>query len=718
MSASRQGAIPPTAMLAIVLMTMPQIHATPWARNGIALVLWALACNVSCAHEPVGPTALGEVDVKGDPEHQLGTSDAATQGVVGLDTLRSRAVWRPADLLEHIPGMVVTQHSGDGKANQYFLRGMNLDHGTDFATTINGVPVNLPTHAHGQGYSDLNFLIPELVSRVEYRKGPYSASEGDFSSAGSANFVYRTQLDRPISDVTLGQRGFMRGLVAGSKEVSEGVTLLSAIERVNNNGPWSTPQAFRKLNAQFSLSSGSAREGWTSSVSAYSARWNSTDQVPQRILDTGTYQGQAFGRFDTLDASDGASTRRTSWSGNWHRSSDQALTQVNWFVVSYSLNLFSNFTYSLERPTDQFAQMDHRAVVGGKAFKTWFTDLSDERSMQNTLGLQVRQDRIQLGLFNTAARQIQSAVRGDDVHQTQVGVYGDNEVRWNPWFRSVAGGRIDQFNASVTSALQTLNSGTSRGTKISPKLSLIAGPWYQTEFFLNLGKGFHSNDARGTTTQVDPVSGRYVNSVPALVSSRGQEVGIKSHLVPDLQTSLALWRLDFDSELVYVGDTGSTQAGRPSRRTGVEWSNHWTPGEHLWLAANLAWTHPRYADNDPFGNNIPNAVQKVAHLGVGVKQVGPWSGTLGIRYVGSAPLIEDNTVRSAPSVTAQLRINRKFSNDLDVSLDVFNLTDRHNNDISYQYTSRLAGESVLGVADTHVHPAEPRTLRVSARYRF
>jgi hypothetical protein len=181
---------------------------------------------------------------------------------------------------------------------------------------------------------------------------------------------------------------------------------------------------------------------------------------------------------------------------------------------------------------------------------------------------------------------------------------------------------------------------------------------------------------------------------------------------------MALWRLDFDLELVYAGDTGSTQVGRPRRRTGVEWSNHWTPDEHLWLAANLAWTHPRYADNDPFGNNIPNAVQKVAHLGVGVKQVGPWSGTLGVRYVGSPPLIEDNTVRSAPSVTAQLRINRKFSNDLDVSLDVFNLTDFHKHDISYQYTSRLAAESVLGVPDTHVPSAEPRTLRVSALYRF
>jgi outer membrane cobalamin receptor len=671
--------------------------------------LLGLALGSVSAHESSVATALDEVEVKGHYDNAIGTSDAASQGVVGPELLRNRAALRPADVLEYIPGMVVTQHSGDGKANQYFLRGMNLDHGTDFATSVNGVPVNMPSHAHGQGYSDLNFLIPELVSRVEYRKGPYFASEGDFSSAGSASFVYRSKLDRPLADVTIGQRGYLRALVAGSREVSEGVTLLSALEQVNNNGPWSTPEALRKLNAQFILSSGSPREGWSTSLSAYSASWNSTDQVPQRLIDAGTYQGQPFGRFDTLDASDGAKTRRTSWSGNWHQSAGQEMTQLNWYAVSYSLDLFSNFTYSLERATDQFAQMDQRTVVGGKAFKSWFTDLGDQQSMQNTLGLQVRQDRIKLGLFDTTSRQIQSTVRDDAVNQTLVGVYGENEVGWNSWFRTVAGVRADQFNARVSSAAQSLNSGTSSGSKISPKLSLIAGPWQKTEFFLNLGKGFHSNDARGATGKVD--------AAPALVSSRGQEVGIKSQLVPDLQTSLAFWRLDFDSELVYVGDTGNTQAGRPSRRTGVEWSNHWTPGEHLLMDANLAWTHPRYSDNDPIGNNIPNAVQKVASLNLALKNLGPWSVALGVRYVGAAPLIENNAVRSASSVTTHLRVNRKLSNDVDVSLDVLNLTDRHNNDISYYYRSRVAGEP-SALDGLHVHPAEPRALRVSARMRF
>jgi outer membrane receptor protein involved in Fe transport len=262
--------------------------------------------------------------------------------------------------MEFIPGMVVTQHSGGGKANQYFLRGMNLDHGTDFATTINGVPVNMPTHAHGHGYSDLNILIPELVNRVEYRKGPYFASEGDFSSAGSANIIYRKKIDQPFVSMTWGQRGYVRGVAAGSREISDGVTLLTAVERLNNDGPWTTPEGLRKLNALFTLSDGSPRESWSTSFSAYTARWNSTDQIPQRLIDAGSYQGQPFGRFDSLDPSNGATTSRMSLSGNWRRSENNQLTAVQWYAIQYDLDLYSNFTYALERSTDQFAQKDHQ----------------------------------------------------------------------------------------------------------------------------------------------------------------------------------------------------------------------------------------------------------------------------------------------------------------------------------------------------------------------
>jgi len=661
---------------------------------------------------------LTPIVVIGHYDNSIGTSDAASEGVIGPELLRNRAILRPADVLEYIPGMVVTQHSGDGKANQYFLRGMNLDHGTDFATTVNGVPVNMPTHAHGHGYSDLNFLIPELVQRVEYRKGPYFASEGDFSSAGSANFVYRTKLDRPFADVTIGQRGYLRSVAGVSRGLSEGVTLLTAVERLNNNGPWSIPEGIRKINTQFILSGGSPREGWSTSLSAYSARWNSTDQIPQRLIDAGSYQGQPFGRFDSLDPSDGGNTNRTSLSGNWHQAADHVLTKIEWYAIKYAVNLFSNFTYSLDRTNDQFAQTDDRSVWGSKAYRSWLTDLSHGRSMQNTLGVQMRQDRIRVGLYDTVARQNQSTVRDDAVHQTLVGIYGENEMGWSSWVRTVTGLRVDQFNAKVNSNSQSQNSGNATAFKVSPKFSVIFGPWQKTEFFINAGKGFHSNDARGTTAKVDPKTGLPIDSIPGFVSSRGQEIGVKSQIVPDLQTTLAIWRLDFDSELVYVGDAGNTEAGRPSRRTGVEWSNHWTPSEHVLMDANFAWTRPRYSDSDPAGNLIPNAVQKVANLTFALRNLGPWSGSLGVRYIGAAPLIEDNSVRSSASVTANLRVNRKISNNMDVALDVLNLTDRKNNDISYYYTSRLAGEPLGGVDDLHVHPAEPRTVRVTARMRF
>ncbi len=660
---------------------------------------------------------LSSVEVVGHYDNALGNSEAASQGVVGAEALNSKALLRPAEVLEYIPGMVVTQHSGDGKANQYFLRGMNLDHGTDFATTVNGVPINLPTHAHGQGYSDLNGLIPELVSRVAYRKGPYFAGDGDFSSAGSADVVYRTRLERPIAELSVGQRGYLRGLVAGSKELEEGVTLLAAVERLNNNGPWAVPEGLRKTNAQFILSGGSPREGWRASLSDYAAHWNATDQVPQRLLDAGADQGQPFGRFDSLDPSDGAQTHRTSLSGAWHQASDHGLMRVEGYLIRYDLSLFSNFTYSLDRASDQFAQTDHRTVLGGKAYRSWLSELGEGQSLQNTLGLQVRQDRIRVGLYDTVARQIQATVRDDDLRLTQIGVYGENEVGWNPWLRTVAGLRADQFHADVSSHVQAQNSGTASAFKLSPKLSLILGPWAKTEFFFNAGQGFHSNDARGTTARVDPRTGQPIDAVPGLVGSRGLEIGLKSQLIPHLQTTLALWRLDFDSELVYVGDAGNTEAGRPSRRTGIEWSSHWTPGEHFLMDLNLAWTRPRYTDNDPAGPFIVNAVQQVANLSLALKNLGPWSGSLGVRHIGAAPLTEDNTVRSASSTTVNLRIKRQMGSDLDMTLDVLNLTDSRHNDIAYVYASRVAGE-VAAVRDVHVHPAEPRTLRLTARLKF
>ncbi|NDA54850.1 MAG: TonB-dependent receptor, partial [Betaproteobacteria bacterium] len=595
----------------------------------IGLKLAALTvCLGAHAHES------SQIVVFGHYANDIGSSDSASQGVIGPELLSNRALLRPAEVLEYIPGMVVTQHSGDGKANQYFLRGMNLDHGTDFATTVNGVPINMPSHGHGHGYSDLNVLIPELVSRIQYRKGPYFAAEGDFSSAGSASIMYRSQLDKPIAAVSVGQRGYLRAIAAGSREIADGVTLLAAVERLNNDGPWTTPEGLRKANLLFTVSGGTPRENWSTSLSAYSAYWNSTDQVPQRLIDAGSYLGRPFGRFDSLDPSDGARTSRLSLSGNWQRSRDDQITALQWYLIKYDLDLYSNFTYALDRASDQFAQKDHRSVLGANAFRTWISDLGSERSMLNTLGVQVRQDQIRVGLFDTVQRQIEGAVRDDRVRQTILGIYGQNELKWTSWFRTLAGIRADQLQADVTSFVLAENTGSASAFKVSPKMSMIFGPWHKTELFVNAGRGFHSNDARGMVARIDPKTGLEVDRVPGLVSSRGREIGVKTEVIPHLQSAIAFWKLDFDSELVYVGDAGNTEASRPSRRSGIEWSNHWTPNEQVLVDVNLAWTRPRYADNDPAGNAIVNATQRVANLTFALRNLGLWSGSLGVRYIG------------------------------------------------------------------------------------
>jgi hypothetical protein len=692
---------------------------------GLAICSSAVQAQSADAPKAVeAPTAvaasqLDRLEITGRHyDNAVGSSDAASQGTIRAELLKSRPALRPGEVLEFVPGMVVTQHSGDGKANQYFLRGFNLDHGIDFATTVNGLPVNMPTHGHGQGYSDLNFLIPELVDRIEYRKGPYFAKTGDFSSAGSADIVYRTTLDAPFAALTLGQRSYQRLVGGGSTNVGPGLKLLGAIELQHNDGPWKVPEHLRKTNGVLTLSGGTKALGWSTSVMAYDAKWDSTDQIPQRLVDAGTYNGQAFGRFDSLDATDGGQTRRTSLSGEWHRETEAGTTRVAAYAVDYQLKLFSNFTYALERPAqgDQFSQQDKRGIYGVTASHAFDHQLGGLQA-RTEFGMQLRHDRIRVGLFDTVARKVTGTTRDDKVQETLLGVYGQTAVELTPWLRTIVGVRADQARFKVDSLSNAANSGSASDHLLSPKLSLIFGPWSKTEFFFNAGRGYHSNDARGTTATVDPKSGDPVDKVPGLVPARGMELGARTEWIPGLQSSMALWKLDFDSELVYVGDAGATEPNRPSARRGLEWNNRYIPVPWLLIDADLAWTHARFSDNDPAGNRIPNAVDKVASLAVTVRDVGPWSASMQWRYLGSGALIEDNSVRSRSSLTTNLRVGRKLTQNSELTLDVFNLLDRKLNDIEYFYESKLPGEAAA-VADRHVHPAEPRTVRLALRVGF
>ena len=661
-----------------------------------------------------------QIEVTGHYDNAVGSSDAASQGTIRAELLKSRPAMRPGEVLEFVPGMIVTQHSGDGKANQYFLRGFNLDHGTDFATSVGGMPVNMPTHGHGQGYSDLNFLIPELVQRIEYRKGPYFAKGGDFASAGSADIIYRTRLDEPFGEVTLGQRGYQRLVAGASGDLAPGLTALVAVEAMRNDGPWTLPEGLRRSNGVFSLSGGGAAQGWQVSLMGYQAHWHSTDQVPQRLIDAGTFNGQPFGRFDAVDPTDGGNTARYSLSGEWHQTTAAGTTKVSAYAMHYRLQLVSNFTYALDRPDtgDQFMQRDQRTVNGLTASHAFGHTLFGLPA-RSEAGLQLRQDRINVALFDTQAQAITGTTRDDRVRETLSGLYGQTAVELTPWLRGIAGLRADQIRTQVDSLRLAANSGRASAQQLSPKFTLVAGPFEKTEFFINAGRGLHSNDARGTTITQDPKTGEPQSKVPPLVASRGYELGARSEFIPGLQSSLALWKLDFDSELVYVGDAGATEAAAASRRNGVEFNNRYTPMPWLLLDADLAWTHSRFVN----GDRIPNAVDRVASVAATVRNFGPFSASLQWRYLGSGALIEDNSVRSQSSVTTNLRLGyqlaafKGFGKGSELMLDVFNLFNCKVNDIQYFYDSRLPGETAPQ-ADRHVHPAEPRALRLTLRVGF
>jgi outer membrane receptor protein involved in Fe transport len=666
--------------------------------------------------------ALPTINVVSHYDTSIGHSAAASQGVIKGALLTDIPILRPGEVLENIPGMVVTQHSGDGKANQYFLRGYNLDHGTDFATSVDGVPVNMPTHAHGQGYTDVNFLIPEMVQRIDYRKGPYFAENGDFASAGSADIKYRDTLDTGIADLTFGGFEYRRALIAKSFQLSEdkkGPRLLTAIEGLESNGPWDSPEKMLKLNGLIRLSDGTTKNGWSIDGILYKAHWNSTDQVPLELIQSGQ-----FGRYAALDPSDGGNSSRAIISGEWHTHDDDGYTKLSAYAQHYQLQLWSNFTFYELRPAtgDQFEQNDNRNLVGGQAVHGWNNQLFGHESITEA-GLQVRHDNTNVNLFDTEQRVRFQTVSDNAVNETEIGTYIQNTTTWNSWFKTLFGLREDSILLNVDARVNPENSGNHSATKFSPKMSLIFGPWAKTDFFINYGQGFHSNDARGVIGKIDPTTLMPSDPVPALVGSIGKEIGIRTEIIPGLQSSLAVWSLDSASELIYSADSaiGSTAVNGASKRSGVEWNNHMVINPWLLLDADLAWTHARYADNNAngeMGNHIANAVSKVGLLRATVHKLGPWSASAEMLYIGGYPLSQDNVIKAPSAIVTNLRVGRELTPKCSISLDVLNLLNRKYYEIQYQQDYRVSANSAVEPGGITVHPSEPRQLRLSLQYHF
>jgi outer membrane receptor protein involved in Fe transport len=609
--------------------------------------------------------------------------------------------------------VIITQHSGEGKANQYFLRGFNLDHGSDFAMTVAGTPVNMPTHAHSQGYSDLNFLIPELVAGVQYSKGPYFVDQGDFATAGAGNISYATTLDRPLVRVETGTYNFGRLLLAASPKIGKG-NLLAAFETSTNSGPWTVPDSYKKFNGVARYSQGDNVNGLSLTFMGYHGEWNATEASPQRAIDSGLID-----RFGSIDPTDGGHTYRYSVGGEWQHGSGQTLSKIQAYGLGYDLGLISNFTFFLDDPVrgDQREQLDHRFVSGVRAFQKRQTRWGG-RPVENTFGVQFRNDDVmQVALYHTEARQRLETVNDASAIVSSLGVYGENQVEWARWFKTTVGVRADGSRYDVTNRIDARNGGVETAGIISPKGTATFGPWRSTEFYVNAGTGFHSNSALGTTLRYD-AAGDPASAVTPLVRARGGEVGVRTVAIPHLQTTVSLWTLHLASELVYNGDIGATEPGPASRRYGVELANYYSPKPWLIFDGDVSWSRARFTELNEAGQYVPEAMDAVVSGGASIDNFHRTFASLRLRYFGPRALIEDNSVQSKATTLLNFEGGYQFVKALRLNAQVYNLLDAEVSDIDYYFASRLPGEPLGGVDDIHVHPAVPRTLRVSMVFGF
>jgi len=681
---------------------------------------------------------LPEVIVTGRQDSMLGIAESATQGATGAAQLSDRPILRSGEILETVPGVIITQHAGGGKANQCFLRGFNLDHGTDFAIFLDGMPLNLPSHAHGEGYSDMNTVIPEFVQRVNYEKGPYYADVGDFGSAGSAHLDFYKTLPQDFVTVEGGMYGYERLAFGASQKLGSG-SLLYGGEAYHDDGPWVNPDDYSRFNGILTYSQGDEVNGYSVTARGYHGKWNSSDQIASSF--------GATNFFGAINPTDGGNSQRYSLQAEWHRHDENSETRIMAYGFYYDLDLFSDFTYFLTDTNrgDQFEQQDKRWVAGLDArhtiFSQWFG-----RDAENTFGLQVRNDWINNGLYQTEDRVRVDKLDTDtgglpavlpadtDVNHltdTQAGLYVENKILWAEKFRSVAALRGDLDYFDVTSLSNPTNSGTAYTYLPSPKLSLIFGPWGKTELYVQGGFSFHSNDGRGATQTQEPISadnpyGAPTARIPALIQTRGGEIGVRTLIVPKLQSTVSLWYLHSDSELEQDGDTGGTVASQqPSDRYGIEWANYYALTKHLAFDFDAADSIARFttvdaddaAPGSPGGTHVPEAVGLVISSGVTLHDFHGFSASLRLRYFGPRDLTSDGLYRSSETILLNAGASYQINKTWRISAEVLNLLDRRDHDIDYAYVSRVSPAAQPTFQSVY-HPVEPIQLRVALTARF
>jgi outer membrane receptor protein involved in Fe transport len=660
---------------------------------------------------------IQEIQVVGREVNLVGSALTASEGRVSYNEILQRPLLRTGEVLESVPGLVATQHSGSGKANQFFLRGFNLDHGTDFATSVDGMPVNMRSHGHGQGYTDLNFLIPELIGEIVYRKGSYYADVGDFSGAGAASIRSRDNIEGNNISLGSGEYGFGRLLLSGKLDSLNG-DLVYGLEHQVYEGPWdSVDEDVGKTNLWLKQIWEGGADRVAVSFMLYDNEWNSADQIPARAVSSGL-----ISKFGSIDPTLGGNSSRYSLALNWQRDLGFAELNSNAYVIDYDMELYSNFSYFISPQGDQFQQVDDRRLFGGD-FALAIPGQWGGLSVINTLGGELRVDDIsEVGLRSTAQRQFLSDIRLDAVEQSNVSLYWQSEQRWSDALRTVFGLRYDYFDFEVDALAAAnpntlaVNSGNADDDIVTASFSLMYTVNDNNELYASIGEGFHSNDARGTTISLDPLAGTPVAPVDPLVSTLGSEIGWRVFFNNRLNATLALWQLDIDSELLFVGDAGNTEdTGVGSERHGAELTTYYQFNDAIGLDFEYSWTDAAFETAVDGNDAIPGALEHVVSAGINLQPNDQFFAHLRLRHFDDFPL--DGGVRAAGSTLLNLRVGYEFNDNLNLSVDMLNITDSDDHDIEYFYESQLTGET-MPIEDRHFHIFEPRSLRFYLAYSF
>jgi outer membrane receptor protein involved in Fe transport len=687
-------------------------------------------------------TAPADIVVTASRADLIGIAVTASQGKITKEELRLRPAYRVGELLESVPGLVVTVHSGEGKSNQFLARGFNLDHGTDIANFIDDIPINRPTDTHGEGYSDLNFLIPEVLDGLEYTKGTYYPSVGNFGDVASVHLHIANVIP---NEVTLGGDTFsgVSAYAGGTHAFGPNDRVLAAFEFNKVDGPFIPPGNFHKYAAVAKYSHGTLADGYDLTFQYYhGAGLFETDQ-PQRAVDRGL-----ISRFGTLDPTDGTSNDRLSVSGHYNKQGENWDLRSSVYFVRSSQTLYNNFTHFLEDPVngDQEEQSESRNLFGGSTSFTLRSKLG-RIATETTIGLQARHDSIALERRHTLQRVVldycellhadgsvtqysvgQTACTLDRVHLYDAGLYVENTTHWLSWLRTNLGVREEFVGGSDHNLLPdrpySVTPFTQNVTLFQPKGSVTVGPFLKTEFYYSAGRGFHSNDIRSVsgTVLLENIPG-FALPTPLLVKVDSQEIGLRSDIIPKTHIQFAAFLLHVQSEQTYDQDQGEDVPGAPSRRYGFELSGQYLPVRWLELNADLSYSHARYnaaslADYGDAGPYIPNAPEFVGSFGALVDNLGPWYGGVEVRVLGSLPLISDNSARDPGYTETNVRIGYKLSGRLRAQVQVFNLLNVKANAGAYYYPTIIPGDNGVPTTDHQNHPLEPISARFSLTATF